>query len=98
MCIAVTCQAMVDRHDDDIAEERHLSSVKTRSGAGSGGVSAAMKRDQHRALRSIIDAGRPDVEDQTILAHAARLLVPHNHHPVFRTQVGWDLRTDLAVS
>src|SRR3989442_14192982 len=57
-----------------------------------------MKRNQHRALRSVINARSPDVEHQAFLPHSAGLLVPLDHHPVLRAQVGNRLRTTLAVA
>ncbi len=80
-------QPMIHRHHHHVAESRQLRSVVSRRIAGTGGEAAAMERDHHGALLSVVDARRPDVQRQAILAHAAYLLIPLDHHAVVAGQI-----------
>src|SRR5262249_18357727 len=59
---------------------------------------APVKRNQHRAFRPVTHAGRPDIKHKAILAHPAGMLVPLDHHAVFRAQICRRLGANLAVT
>src|SRR6266705_5166397 len=98
MSVAVACKAMIEGNNHYVSEKRQLSAVEPGGVARADRKTATVKRNQHRALRSVVDSGSPDVEHQAVLAHAAGLLIPLDHHPVFRSQVGNRLRTTLTVA
>jgi hypothetical protein len=95
--IAETGQPMIYGHHHHVAEPRQLSAVKTGSVAGAGGKTSAMEGHQHGALLAVVDGRRPDIQREAILAHAARLQVPLDHHAVVAAQIGDGLRADLSV-
>src|SRR5208283_5119619 len=97
--IAETRQPMIDRDHNHVAETRQLRSIVARTVTGAGGEAAPMKRNHHRALLSIVYAGRPDVQGEHVFTHATDIMpVPLDHHPVVAAHIGECLRTDLSVT
>ena len=65
--MAEDVQAMVDRHDHDIVALREPGAVVARRVGRAVRERAAMQPDHHRAPR-VVEAGRPDMQRQAILA------------------------------
>src|SRR5262249_16482763 len=97
MQVAEAGKTMIDRHHHHVTESGQLGAVKPRCVAGAGAEAAAMKRYQHSALLAVIHARGPHVQRQAILAHAAGLLVPLDHHAVVAAQISGCLWADLAM-
>src|SRR5271154_1404491 len=89
---------MIDGDNHYVAKFGELRAVVTRAVAGAGGETAAVEGDHDRALRAVVDTGGPDVEREAVLAHAADVEIPLDHHAVIAVQVGEGLRADLAVA
>ena len=66
-------QPMVNRHHDHVAAPRQPRAVEHAAGAGEGGEIAAVEPDHHRALAAVAQAGRPDVQSETVLADGRRI-------------------------
>ena len=60
---------MVDRDDHDIVLPGQLDAVIADEGAGAARIAAAVQPDHDRQLASGIQSRRPDIQDQTVLAH-----------------------------
>jgi hypothetical protein len=78
--IAEDVQAMVDRDDHHVAATRERGSVDPRPGAALLGESATVDPEHHRALAPVVDAWRPDVEDQAVLIEALRWIRLRRQH------------------
>ena len=63
---------MVDADDHDIAFSGKVRTLRNRICDGPPIISAAMEIDHHRASRIRARIGRPDIEEETILAHFRR--------------------------
>src|SRR5262245_7598607 len=98
MSVAEGSEAMIDRYNNDVAEERQLCAVKTRRVSRTSGEAASVERNEHRSFGVVPNCRRPDIEHQAVLSHTADLLVPHDHHSIFGAQVCGRLRTYLSVS
>ena len=69
MQVAECAEAMIDRHDHDVALAAQVGAVVPRRIAGARDERAAMAPEHDRALAPVIDRRRPDVEHEAVLAH-----------------------------
>src|SRR5262245_14740019 len=96
--IAQNSKAVIDRNDDDIAATAQVLAVVGRQFLSRTGLkTAAVQPDHHRAFLAIVNARRPDVRAQTVLAWNP--VVPTEEPGLFivrPTGAGY-LRTDLTV-
>src|SRR5258708_4335833 len=97
MRVTKTRQTMIDSNNDSITEQRELSAVVAWRVARASGKASAVKRNQHRSLRSVIHSRSPYIEREAVFAHSTNLHIPLNHHSVLGLQVGGRLRADLTV-
>src|SRR5262245_39606224 len=96
--IAKNSQAVIDRNDDDIATTAQALAVVRRQFLSRPRLKAtAVQPDHHRAFLVVVNAGRPHVHAQTILA--GNPVVPTEEPGLFvvRPTGAGDLRADLAV-
>ena len=61
-------EPMIDGHDDDVVRLREAGAIENAAGAGAAGKSAAVQPHHHRAFASIVQAGREDVQHETVFA------------------------------
>lgn len=94
MEIAKAAEAVIDGDHDDIAEARQGLAVVTGRAAGAAGKAAAME-EHHDGAFAGFEGRRPEVEDKTLLALAARLVHPLDQPDVIDTACGKRLRRDV---
>ena len=69
--IAERVQPVIDRHDDDVARRRERPAVILGIDDAAVRIGAAVDIDHHRAAGARVRPGRPDIEEQAILAGGA---------------------------
>src|SRR5262249_13431647 len=89
---------MIDRNDHDITSTAQVLAVVRRQFLSRTGLkTAAMQPDHHRAFLVIVDAWRPDVRAQTVLAGNPVIPTEEPGLLIIRPTGAGDLRANLTV-